>query len=141
MKLNDFINPQIGIRETISGTDFKKILKVFLPIAKKIIKLEKLPTIILKKTLSHGEQPSMGRFYNDSYTLELAIANRQPVDALRTLAHELVHAKQDSEHVEIDPSTGSDEENEANVIAGIVMREFNKLHPEFLTSQPIKEGG
>ena len=140
MKLNDFIKPQV-ITETINGTDFTEILKVFLPIAKKIIKLDKIPKIILKKTLSHGEQPSMGRFYNDSYTLELAIANRQPVDALRTLAHELVHAKQHSDHIDIDPSTGSNEENEANVIAGIVMREFNKMHPEYLKTQPVQEGG
>lgn len=141
MKLNDFIKPRPKITETIDTDAFKKILKVFLPIAKEIIKLDKLPKIILKKTLSHGEQPSMGRFYNDSYTLELAIANRQPVDALRTLAHELVHAKQDSDHIEIDPSTGSPEENDANVIAGIVMREFNKMHPEYLKTQPVQEGG
>jgi hypothetical protein len=121
--------------------DFKDILRVFLPIAKKVIKLDKMPTIVLKKTLKHEDQPTMGRFYNETYTLELAIANRQPVDILRTLAHELVHAKQDSEHVDIDPTTGSPEENEANVIAGIVMREFNRLHPEYLHHKAITEGG
>ena len=121
--------------------DFKEILKVFLPIAKKIIKLDKLPTIILKKKLTHEDQPTMGRFHDDTYTLELAIANRQPVDTLRTLAHELVHAKQNRNHVDIDSATGSPEENEANVIAGIVMREFNLLHPEYLEAKPISEGG
>ena len=124
-----------------SGTEFKDILKIFLPIAKKIIKLDKMPAIILKNRLSDDNQPTMGRFHNETYTLELAIGNRQPVDILRTLAHELAHAKQDREHIEIDPTTGSPEENEANVIAGIVMREFNKLHPEFLRAKPIEEGG
>lgn len=127
--------------EGIDSTSFKEILKVFLPIAKKIIKLDKMPAIILRKHISEEDQPTMGRFHNDTYELEVAIANRQPVDVLRTLAHELVHAKQNRDHVDIDPSTGSPEENEANVLAGIVMRHFNKMHPEYLKAEPISEGG
>jgi tRNA splicing ligase len=128
-----------GISESINVTDFKEILKKFLPFAKKIVNLDNMPTIVLKKTLSTGDQPTMGRFHNDSYTLELAIANRQPVDILRTLAHELVHAKQYEQHVDIDPTTGSPEENEANAVAGIVMRHFNKEYPEYLSFQPLEE--
>jgi pyrimidine deaminase RibD-like protein len=128
-----------GISESINVTDFKEILKKFLPFAKKIVNLDNMPTIVLKKTLSTGDQPTMGRFHNDSYTLELAIANRQPVDILRTLAHELVHAKQHEQHVDIDPTTGSPEENEANAVAGIVMRHFNKEYPEYLSFQPLEE--
>jgi len=141
MKLNDFIQTRKPITETIDSSKFKEILKVFLPIAKKIIQLDKMPDIVLRKIIHDEEQPTMGRFNNETYSLELAIANRQPVDALRTLAHELVHAKQHRNHVNIDPTTGSPEENEANEIAGIVMREFNKIHPEFLTLQPVQEGG
>ena len=137
MKLNELFNQPPKEQQP----DFKEILKVFLPIAKKILKLDKMPTIILKKSLTHGDQPTMGRFNNETYALELAIANRQPVDTLRTLAHELVHAKQHRSHVDIDATTGSPEENEANVQAGIIMRHFNKLHPEFLRVKPIAEGG
>ena len=138
MLLNDFVN----LSETKTTVDdFKEILKVFLPVAKKILKIEKLPKIILKKHLSHESQPTMGRFFNDTYTLELAIADRHPVDTLRTLAHELSHAKQQEDHVDIDSTTGSEQENQANIMAGIIMREFNKLHPEFLKSTPISEGG
>lgn len=129
------------VDESTSSADFKDMLRMFLPIAKKTLELDKLPKIILKKTLTHGDQPTMGRFYDEDYKLELAIANRQPVDILRTLAHELVHAKQHSDHIDIDPTTGSPEENDANVLAGIVMRKFNKLHPEFLKLKPISEGG
>lgn len=132
--------PSKSINESTNTDEFKEILKKFLPLAKKIVKLDKMPKIVLKKTISHGDQPTMGRFHNDSYTLELAIANRQPVDILRTLAHELVHAKQVSTGVNIDPSTGSNEENEANVVAGIVMRHFNKKYPEYLSYQPVAEG-
>jgi len=135
MLLSELFKPQEA------EPDFKEILKVFLPVAKKILKLDKMPTIILKKTLSQDDQPTMGRFNNETYSLELAIANRQPVDTLRTLAHELVHAKQDRNHVDIDSATGSPEENEANVQAGIIMREFNKLYPQFLKAKPVSEGG
>jgi hypothetical protein len=141
MLLNSLFQPKEQINEAITVDEFKDILKKFLPLAKKIIGLEKLPTIVLKKTLAHGDQPTMGRFYNDTYTLELAVANRQPVDALRTLAHELTHALQDSEHIEISPETGSPEENKANEMAGIVMRHFNKQYPEYLKYQSIMEGG
>ena len=128
------------INESINVADFKEILKKFLPLAKKIVKLNKMPTIILRNTISDNHQPTMGRFRNDTYTLELAIANRQPVDILRTLAHELTHAKQNEEHVNIDPTTGSRDENEANAMAGIVIRHFNKEYPEYLSYQPVEEG-
>jgi len=49
MKLNDFIQSGKPITETIDSDKFKEILKVFLPIAKKIIKLDKMPDIVLKK--------------------------------------------------------------------------------------------
>jgi Zn-dependent peptidase ImmA (M78 family) len=127
--------------ESIDVPEFKQVLQVFLPVAKQILELDKIPTIILKKRLLYGDQPSMGGFNLDTYELEIAIANRQPVDILRTLAHELVHAKQSTMHTDIDGTTGSPHEDEANAIAGRIMREFNKLHPEFLTLQPVTEGG
>lgn len=138
MLLNDFVKLK---ENKTTNNDFKEILKDFLPVAKKILNLEQLPKIILKKHIAHGDQPTQGRFHNEAYTLELAIADRHPVDILRTLAHELVHAKQQSEHVDIDPTTGSDDENEANMLAGIIMREFNKQFPEYLETKPISEGG
>ena len=141
MKLNEFFVSGSNVNEDTSSDEFKKILKLFLPVAKDVLQLKKLPTIILRKFIKDDNQPTMGRFHNETYTLEIAIANRQPVDILRTLAHELVHAKQNEEHVEIDPTTGSPQENEAHKLAGIVMRHFNKMHPEYLKSEPISEGG
>jgi hypothetical protein len=128
-----------SISESIEPKEFRQILKIFLPFAQKIIKLDKLPTIILRKTLDDDHQPTHGRFHSDKYVLEIAISNRQPVDILRTLAHELVHAKQERDGVNIDPTTGSPDENEANALAGVVMRHFNKQYPEFLSFQPIAE--
>ena len=128
------------IAESTGMDEFKEILKKFLPIAKKFAKLEKLPTIVLKRHIKHGDQPTQGRYFNDRDVLEIAVAGRHPVDVLRTLAHELTHARQDQQHVDIDPTTGSPEENEANVVAGIIMRHFNKQYPEYLELQPLSEG-
>jgi hypothetical protein len=51
---------------------------------------------------------------------------------MRTLAHELVHYKQDIEDRLDDNSgaTGSPEENEANAQAGVVMRDYSEQNPE-----------
>jgi len=58
--------------------------------------------------------------------------NRHPIDIMRTLAHELVHYQQDVEH-KIGPdsgATGSPIENEANALAGQIMRRFDEENPE-----------
>ena len=60
------------------------------------------------------------------------VKGRALVDILRSIAHELVHQKQDEEgELSADSGeTGSDHENQANAIAGILMREYQKNHPE-----------
>jgi len=57
---------------------------------------------------------------------ELGIAivcdGRHPMDWMRSLAHELVHQSQFEKGINLDGSTGSDCENEANALAGTIMR-------------------
>ena len=139
-KNEDMLDTGSGVDTRIEIKKFKEILKKFLPLAKKIVNIQNMPQIILKSRITHDEQPTMGSYHSGENVLEIAVANRQPVDILRTLAHELVHAKQDSDNVLIDPTTGSSEENQANMIAGIVMRHFNKKYPEYLSFQPVEEG-
>lgn len=60
---------------------------------------------------------------------------RSILDIFRSLAHELVHFKQDIKG-EITPEQTSESndgvpiENEANAVAGIIMRKFGRLHKE-----------
>ena len=63
-------------------------------------------------------------------------------DVLRTLAHELVHHKQNELGKLNNDSgkTGSDVENEANVKAGILMRDFGKEREEIYESESLKLG-
>jgi hypothetical protein len=62
-------------------------------------------------------------------------------DILRTLAHELVHRKQDEDgRLDITSGeTGSEIENEANAQAGILLRNFGKTN-KHIYEQLLKEG-
>jgi hypothetical protein len=122
-----------------SKETFIDMFKKFLPLAMEILEIDRLPKMNFESDIESGGQPSFGMYDNNEKILHVAILNRHPVDILRTVAHELVHFKQDIRNELNDESgaTGSPEENQAHEIAGVIMRHFNKRHPEFLRSQPI----
>jgi Zn-dependent peptidase ImmA (M78 family) len=63
------------------------------------------------------------------------------MDVCRTLAHELVHFKQDLDNQLEDAdagSTGSPQENEANAKAAVIMRNWGKLHPKLFAQQAVE---
>lgn len=74
------------------------------------------------------DQKSFGGYSPSERNIRVNIAERHKVDVFRTLAHELVHYKQDLNDMldENSGDTGSDEENEANSIAGVILREYAK---------------
>jgi hypothetical protein len=119
--------------------NFLDMFEKFLPLAMKYIGLTSLPKIKFETHIHDDVQPTFGKYENGEHVLYVALMNRHPNDILRTLAHELTHYKQDTEHeLEADSGrTGSPQENQANALAGIVMRHFNKLYPEYLSSEPI----
>jgi hypothetical protein len=118
---------------------FLEMFEKFLPLAMHHIGLTSLPKIKFEYHIHDAEQPTFGKYENGEHVLYVALINRHPNDILRTLAHELTHYKQDTEHQLVPDSgrTGSPEENEANAVAGIVLRHFNKQYPEYLSSEPI----
>jgi hypothetical protein len=121
--------------------NFVDMFEKFLPLAMEYIGIDRLPTIKFTDRVGDADQPTFGRYANGEHVLEVALMNRHPNDILRTIAHELTHYKQDREH-QLDSDsgrTGSPIENEANAVAGIVMRHFNKQYPEYLSSKPITE--
>jgi hypothetical protein len=143
-----YVNPQgqtQNIAESISIKDHKEnfveMFKKFLPVAMKYIKLDHLPTMKFEANIHDDVQPTFGKYENGEHVLHVALMNRHPNDILRTIAHELTHYKQDTEHqLDADSGrTGSPIENEAHALAGIVMRHFNKRYPEYLSSKPITE--
>lgn len=119
--------------------NFMEMFKKFLPIAMQYIEIDSLPEMEFVTHVPEDDQPTFGRYENDQNRLTVALINRHPNDILRTIAHELVHYRQDMRGELNDKSgeTGSPHENQAHEIAGIVMRHFNKKYPEFLKSEPI----
>lgn len=119
--------------------DFMDAVRDFLPLAMEHLKLPKLPKIKLVQAVSDTHVPTFGQFNNKDCCIVLDISNRHPVDVLRTLAHELVHFKQEENHQLQSDSwmTGSPQENDANAQAGVIMRHFNLKHPEYLSLTPI----
>jgi len=87
---------------------------------------------------------TFGRYDENRGVLEVAFGQRHIMDVLRTIAHELVHQRQ-HETTNI-PADGGDDgspyENEANARAGILMRQYGKLHPELFnySEDSLEEG-
>lgn len=107
-------------------------MRDFLPLAMKELGLEQLPTIKIVRNLRNADQPTFGTFAGTRVTL--GINGRHPVDILRTLAHELVHFRQmqNNQLKHGSGETGSNEENEANSVAGVIMRNFSKQFPQYM---------
>ena len=78
------------------------------------------------------EKRSFGYFDPNDNKIWVYCGNRNMADILRTLAHELVHRKQDEDgRISYESGkTGSEIENEANAQAGILLRDFGKQHEE-----------
>jgi cytidyltransferase-like protein len=78
------------------------------------------------------EMRSFGYFDPNSNKIWVYCGNRNMGDILRTLAHELVHRKQDEDgRINYESGkTGSEIENEANAKAGVLLRDFGKQHEE-----------
>ena len=115
-------------------------LRDFLPIAIEHLKLDHIPKIKLVKEIHDTHVPTFGRFVNDDKVIYVVVNKRNPVDVLRTLAHELVHYQQGEEHrLDQDSgNTGSPIEDEANAEGGVIMRLFNQAHPNYMLADPIE---
>jgi cytidyltransferase-like protein len=106
----------------------------FVKYAIKNLEIQKPPRNL---TLSYDneaakEKRSFGYFDPNANKIWVYCGNRNMADILRTLAHELVHRKQDEDgRINYESGkTGSDIENEANAKAGILLRDFGKQHEE-----------
>jgi Zn-dependent peptidase ImmA (M78 family) len=77
------------------------------------------------------DMTSFGHYQPESNKILVVAVNRNLADILRTIAHELIHLKQNKDG-KLKPNsgeTGSTEENEANSLAGVLLREFGKNNP------------
>ena len=105
------------------------IIKDFTEYCKKFLELDQLPKIEFTQDKNWVlDIHSFGEYKNTPKSLKVYIGNRNLADILRTLSHELVHHRQ-NELGKMYPhagSAGSDIENEANAISGVIMRNYGK---------------
>lgn len=76
------------------------------------------------------ENKSFGGYIPSEEKILVVVHNRNMADILRTLAHELVHHMQNMNGDELNGEDGSNIENEANAMAGVIMRKFGRENPE-----------
>jgi hypothetical protein len=101
-----------------------------------------MPVVKLRKDPQWSvRNRTFGRYIDDHNLLEVAWGQRHIMDVLRTVAHELTHRHQhEREDVPSDAGeTGSRYENEANARAGILMRDYARLHPEYFAVGQAEE--
>lgn len=107
------------------------IIKHFLGFCKKELEIQSLPKISLVTDRSFVENfRSFGEYNPNEMSIRVFITGRNLADICRSLAHELVHHRQHELGLIYDTAgeTGTEIENDANSIAGIIMREYGKLN-------------
>ena len=114
------------------------IIYDFIKYAKNEFGIEQLPKIklVIDKSFVTTNY-SFGNYRPDTKELSVYIANRNLADILRTLCHELVHHRQNELNMSLDGNTGSDTENQANSLAGILLRVYGKKN-EIIYENKIK---
>jgi hypothetical protein len=116
-----------------------RIIDKFIEFAASELQLDELPDIDLQDGNEISvKHKSFGGYGNKHITVTLS--NRHIMDCCRTIAHELVHYRQDmnNELTQDSGNDGSPHENEANAQAAVIMRKWGKMHPN-LFKQPAVE--
>jgi hypothetical protein len=125
-----------------SPTD-EQILREFIKFCVAELKIAQMPRVKLRKDPQWPKvHKTFGRYNDEAKTLEVAWGGRHIMDVLRTVAHELTHTHQhEREGKRMGPNageTGSPYENEANARAGVLMRDWARLHPEHFDAGPAQ---
>ena len=104
-------------------------LKDFIAFCKGELNIQTLPKISLIKDRSFVEQNrSYGEYNPQTNIIKVFSLGRNLADICRSLAHELCHHRQNELDMIYDEAgnTGTDIENDANAMAGMLMRDYGK---------------
>jgi hypothetical protein len=128
-------------QQVLKEEENNNVVDDFIKFATEILELQNVPKItFIDDPEIAKSMHSLGAYNLGTDELLIVKSNRLTADILRTLAHELVHLKQDELGM-IEPDsgkTGSPIENEANAAAGILLRQFGKYRPEIF--EKLTEG-
>jgi len=105
-----------------------KIINTFLEYCSDYLSVTR-PTIKLVNSPEYTQTyHSFGGYMPSEQKIITVVHNRNMADILRTLAHEMVHHMQNLDN-RLTPKSGEDgspDENEANSLAGVIMRKFGR---------------
>jgi len=109
----------------------KRFLTDFVKFVRDELKIKNTPSIIIQNHRRDIKTTANYDYTNDEKIIKVCMKNRALVDVMRSIAHEIVHHKQWEEgKLKIKPADiGSNEENEANSIAGIMIKKFALKNP------------
>ena len=147
-------------RERTSLEEFEKLVQKFLPFVFKELKMKKkelppmhfnhskhndkggfriknIPGITFVQNSTWGQTKHTWGQTSKKNRIVVDIENRHPLDALRTLGHEICHYHQHVNGVHGDGVTGSPTENEANARSAVMMRNFDAAYPEVFKMPPL----
>lgn len=110
-----------------------KHLEMFIKFAAKELNLSSFPKIHFVGS-SEDEKCAFGHSVGRDITVR--ITGRHPVDVMRTIAHELIHYKQNIQRVKKQEQY---KEDQANAMAGRIMRKFGTSNPTLFKDKPISE--
>ena len=130
------------IKEEVTRKELAPMLDSFVSFASDKLGLKSMPNLRYKT--GDDEYNSFAAYNPSSNELSISTANRHPMDIFRSVAHELVHHKQNEDgrlgkDIAKEGETGSDIENEANAEAGKIMRWFAKSNPDMFGKSYVIE--
>jgi hypothetical protein len=141
---NEKLKQKFSLNENLSESKENSI-NHFIEYATKKLNLKEIPKVTLLTGKEYSEaKTSLGGYNPMSKEIFVVVDGRLTADILRTLAHEMVHRKQDELGLvkdEIkDGATGSPIENQAHAVAGILMRNYGKINKQIYNEGVIPGG-
>lgn len=126
------------VAEGIKRENFENIVHHFLLFVKKEIRIKNLPNIQFIDDSKFAKRiAAFGQIKDNRIVID--IQGRHIMDILRTLAHELVHYHQHQIGRTGNGRAGSSTENQANQLAGSLVRKFGERNSGLFAMATIKE--
>jgi len=131
-----------NLTEEVTRKELAPMLDAFVSFASDKLGIKSMPKVRYKT--EDDNYNSFAAYNPASNELSVQTKNRHPMDVFRSVAHELVHHKQNEDgrigkDIAREGETGSDIENEANSEAGKIMRWFAKTNPDMFSQSHIVE--
>jgi hypothetical protein len=143
LSIDERAKPHVTYGFTTESEDgLQDIINQFARSCIEYLGIKKAPEIKLHTNTDWSEQTgSFGQYEPETNVLHLATAGRHTLDILRTMAHEFTHRKQAEKETLPNNAgeTGSPYEDEANAMAGRIMRHWAEKHPEMFAHVPLEE--